>query len=96
MSKLNPLHDNVIVKRSKSEEKTEGGLFIPTTVAEKSTYAEVLAVGRGAITSNGTLVPVSVKPGDHVLLEKNRGVEVVVDGETYLMVKERDIIGIVE
>lgn len=96
MSKLNPLHDNIVVKREKSEEKTPTGLIIPSTVAQKSSFAEVLAVGKGTVTDLGALVPVAVKPGDKVLLEKNRGVEVTVDGETYLLVKERDIIGVVE
>jgi chaperonin GroES len=96
MSKLNPLHDNVIVKREKSEEKTPGGLLIPTTAAEKSTFAEVLAVGKGIITDAGVLIPVGVKPGQKVLLKKNRGVEVTVEAETYLIVKEDDILGVIE
>lgn len=96
MSKLNPLNDNVIVMRDKSEEKTPGGLIIPTTATEKSAFAEVLAVGKGTVSDAGVLIPIEVKAGQKVLLQKNRGVEVTIDGETYLLVKEDDILAVIE
>lgn len=96
MSKLVPLHDNVLVKRNKSEEKTPGGLIIPGTVTEKSPFAEVLATGKGKLTDAGVLIPVGVNTGNKVLLKKNSGLDVKVDGEDYLLVKESDILAVVE
>lgn len=96
MAKIIPLHNNVLVKRAKSEEKTAGGLIIPTNATEKSREAEVLAVGPGRVTYIGKLIPVEVKPGDIVLLEKNVRSEVKLDGEDLLLISEDDIVGVLE
>jgi chaperonin GroES len=94
--KLKPLHDRVLVKRLEQEEKTAGGIIIPDTAKEKPMQAEVLAVGPGARDDSGKVQPLDVKVGDVVLFAKWSGTEVKVDGEDVLVLKESDIIAIIE
>ena len=94
--KFRPLHDRVVVKRVDAEEKTAGGIIIPDTAKEKPSQGEVVAVGPGARDEAGKLVPLDVKAGDRVLFGKWSGTEVKLDGTDYLIMKESDILGIVE
>lgn len=94
--KFRPLHDRVLLRRLDSEAKTSGGIIIPETAKEKPMQGEVIAVGSGARDESGKLVPLDVKAGDFVLFSKWSGTEVTIDGEEYLVVKESDIMGIVE
>jgi chaperonin GroES len=91
-----PLHDRVVVRRIEGEEKTKGGIIIPDTAKEKPQEGEVIAVGPGARDDNGKVNPLDVKAGDRVLFGKWSGTEVKVDGEDLLIMKESDIMGIVE
>jgi len=91
-----PLHDRVVVRRIEAEEKTSGGIIIPDTAKEKPMEGEVLAVGPGARDDQGKLVPPDVKAGDRILFGKWSGTEVKLDGEELLIMKESDIMGIVE
>jgi chaperonin GroES len=91
-----PLHDRVVVKRLEGEEKTKGGIIIPDTAKEKPQEGKIVAVGPGARDESGKLVPLDVKAGDRVLFGKWSGTEVKVDGEDLLIMKESDILGIVE
>jgi len=94
--KFRPLHDRVVVRRVKNEEKTKGGIFIPDTVQEKPMEGEVIAVGPGARDEAGKLTPPDVKAGDRVLFGKWSGTEVKLDGEELLIMKESDIMGVIE
>ncbi|MBW1731181.1 MAG: co-chaperone GroES [Deltaproteobacteria bacterium] len=94
--KLKPLGDRVIVKRVKEEEKTKGGIIIPDTAKEKPIEGEVIAVGEGKILDNGQKIPLEVKKGDRVLFGKYAGTEVKIDGEEHLIMREDDVIAIVE
>ena len=94
--KFRPLHDRVIVKRVQEEEKTKGGIIIPDTAKEKPQEGEIIAVGPGARDEDGKTVPLDVKPGDRVLFGKWSGTEVKIDGEDLLIMKESDILGVVE
>jgi chaperonin GroES len=94
--KFRPLHDRVVVRRLEAEEKTAGGIIIPDTAKEKPMEGEVVAVGPGARDETGKLVPLDVKSGDRILFGKWSGTEVKLDGEELLIVKESDIMGIVE
>jgi len=94
--KIKPLRDRVIVRRLAEEEKTKGGIIIPDTAKEKPIEGEVVAVGSGKVLDDGKLVPLEVKKGDRVLFGKYSGTEVKVEGEEYLMMREEDILGIVE
>jgi chaperonin GroES len=94
--KFRPLHDRVLVKRVEEESKTKGGIIIPDTAKEKPMQGEVLAVGPGARDEKGELVPLDVKPGDRILFGKWSGTEVKMDGEELLIMKESDVMGIVE
>ena len=94
--KIRPLQDRVIVRRAKEEEKTKGGLFIPDTAKEKPVEAIVLAVGNGAVLENGTVRPLDVKEGDRVLFGKYSGTEVKIEGEEHLILREDDILGVIE
>jgi Co-chaperonin GroES (HSP10) len=94
--KFRPLHDRVVVKRIELEEKTRGGIIIPDTAKEKPQEGEVVAVGPGARDEDGELVPLDVKAGDRILFGKWSGTEVKIDGEDLLIMKESDILGIVE
>jgi chaperonin GroES len=94
--KFRPLHDRVVVRRVKSEEKSAGGIIIPDTAQEKPQEGEVIAAGPGARDEAGKLVPLDVKVGDRILFGKWSGTEVKLDGEELLIMKESDIMGIVE
>ena len=94
--KFRPLHDRVVVRRIEAEEKTAGGIIIPDTAKEKPMEGEVIAVGPGARDEAGKLVPLDVKDGDRILFGKWSGTEVKLDGEELLIVKESDIMGIIE
>lgn len=96
MTSIRPLHDRVIARRLEGEEKTAGGIIIPDTAKEKPIQAEILACGPGARDDAGRLVPMEVKVGDIVLFTKWGGTEVKIDGEDLLVLKESDIIGIVD
>ncbi|TVR96817.1 MAG: co-chaperone GroES [Rhodospirillales bacterium] len=94
--KFRPLHDRVLVRRIEQEEKTSGGIIIPDTAKEKPQEGEVIAVGPGGRKDDGTLIPVDVKAGDRVLFGKWSGSEVKIEGEELLIMKESDILGILE
>ncbi|MGE7468565.1 co-chaperone GroES [Bosea sp. NPDC003192] len=94
--KFRPLHDRVVVKRIDAEEKTKGGIIIPDTAKEKPQEGEVIAIGLGARDEQGKLVPLDVKVGDRVLFGKWSGTEVKIDGQDLLIMKETDIMGVVE
>ena len=94
--KFRPLHDRVVVRRLEAEEKTAGGIIIPDTAKEKPMEGEVIAVGAGARDEAGKLVPLDVKAGDRILFGKWSGTEVKLDGEDLLIMKESDIMGIIE
>jgi chaperonin GroES len=94
--KFRPLHDRVVVKRVEAEEKTAGGIIIPDTAKEKPIEGEVIAVGPGARNERGEIVPLDVKVGDRVLFGKWSGTEVKIEGEELLIMKESDIMGIIE
>ena len=94
--KFRPLHDRVVVRRLEAEEKTAGGIIIPDTAKEKPMEGEVVAVGPGARDEKGALVALDVKAGDRILFGKWSGTEVKLDGEELLIMKESDIMGIVE
>ena len=96
MVKFRPLHDRVLVKRIEQDEKTAGGIIIPDTVKEKPMEGKVVAAGKGTRKDDGTLVPLDVKAGDRVLFGKWSGTEVKIDGEDLLIMKESDLLGIVE
>ena len=95
-SKFRPLHDRVVVRRVESEEKTKGGIIIPDTAKEKPQEGEIIAVGSGARDEAGKLVPLDVKAGDRVLFGKWSGTEVKLNGEDLLIMKESDIMGVIE
>jgi chaperonin GroES len=94
--KFRPLHDRVVVKRVEEEGKTKGGIIIPDTAKEKPMEGEIIAVGPGARDEKGTLVPLDVKKGDRILFGKWSGTEIKLDGEDLLIMKESDIMGIIE
>ena len=94
--KIRPLHDRVIVKRIEEERKSAGGIVIPDTAAEKPDQGEVLAVGKGKKTDDGKLIPVDVKVGDKVLFGKYSGQTVKVKGDELLVMREEDIMGVLE
>ena len=94
--KFRPLHDRVVVRRLNAEEKTRGGIIIPDTAQEKPMEGEVIAVGAGARNEAGAIVPLDVKAGDRILFGKWSGTEVKIDGEELLIMKESDIMGIIE
>ena len=90
-----PLHDRVLVRRIEADEKTAGGIIIPDSAQEKPSEGEIVAVGSGARSENGTVTPLDVKAGDRVLFGKWSGTEVKVDGEDLLIMKESDLLGII-
>ena len=94
--KIRPLHDRVIVKRIEEERKSAGGIVIPDTAAEKPDQGEVLAVGPGKKNEDGKLVPVDVKVGDKILFGKYSGTEVKVDGEELVVMREEDVMAVIE
>src|ERR1700738_281696 len=94
--KFRPLHDRVLVRRIEAEEKTAGGIIIPDTAKEKPMEGEIVAVGPGARNEKGELVALDVKAGDRVLFGKWSGTEVKIDGEDLLIMKETDVMGVIE
>jgi chaperonin GroES len=91
-----PLHDRVVVKRIDAEEKSAGGIIIPDTAKEKPSEGEIIAVGPGGRDENGKLIPIDLKTGDRVLFGKWSGTEVKIDGVDYLIMKESDIMGVLD
>ena len=94
--KVKPLHDRVIVKRTEGEEKTKGGIIIPDTAKEKPIEGKVVAVGNGKILENGKTLPMQVKKGDKVLFGKYAGNEIKIDGEEHVIMREDDIIAVLD
>ncbi len=94
--KLRPMQDRIIVKRVEEEAKTAGGIFSPETAKEKPQKGEVMAVGNGKKTEDGKVIPLDVKVGDKVLFGKYAGTEIKVEGEEYLIMREDDILGVME
>ena len=94
--KIRPLQDRILVKRLDEEEKTKGGIIIPDTAKEKPQEAQVMAVGTGKVADDGTVTPLDVKVGDRILLGKYSGTEVTLDGEEHLIIREDDVLGILE
>jgi chaperonin GroES len=94
--KIRPLQDRVIVRRLEEEEKTKGGIIIPDTAKEKPQEGKVIAVGKGKMTEEGKLIPLDVKTGDKILFGKYSGTEIKVEGEELLIMREEDILGIIE
>ena len=94
--KFRPLHDRVVVRRLEEDERTKGGIIIPDTAKEKPMQGEVIAVGPGARNEKGVIVALDVKPGDRVLFGKWSGTEVKLDGQELLIMKESDIMGVIE
>ncbi len=93
---IRPLHDRVLARRIDEKDKTAGGLFIPDTAKEKPLEAIVIAVGNGKVLDSGAIQPLSVKAGDHVLIGKYSGSEVKLDGKDHIILREDDILGIIE
>ena len=93
---IRPLQDRVIVRRVKEEEKTKGGLYIPDSAKEKPIEGEVIAVGNGKVNEDGTVRKLDVKEGDRILFGKYSGSEVKIDGEEHLILREDDILGVIE
>ena len=94
MPNIRPLRDRIMVRRLDQQEEKVGGIIIPDTAKEKPQQAEVVAVGSGKLLDNGTTVPLSVKPGDKVLVGKWSGTDVKIDGEEYLILKEDEVLGV--
>lgn len=92
---VRPLHDRILVRRMAEEEKTAGGLFIPDTAKEKPSKGEIVAAGKGRVNEEGKTMPLEVKVGDKVLFGKYSGTELKLDGHEYLMMREEDILGII-
>lgn len=95
MIQLQPLHDRVVIKRIEETEKTRSGLFIPDTAKEKPQQGEVIAVGAGQILESGKRIPLDLKVGDHVLFGKNAGMDVIIGDEEYVIMREREILGLI-
>jgi chaperonin GroES len=93
---VRPLHDRVLVKRFNEEEKTKSGLIIPDTAKEKPSQGEIIACGMGRISEDGTVRPLAVKKGDKILFGKYSGTEIKIDGTEYLMMREDDILGVIQ
>jgi len=94
--KIRPLQDRVIVKRLEEEQKTKGGIIIPDTAKEKPVEGKIIAVGKGKVADDGKLIKLDVKEGDKVLFSKYGGTEVKIDGQEYLIMREDDILGVIE
>jgi chaperonin GroES len=94
--KVRPLNDRIIVKRLEEEEKTKGGIIIPDSAKEKPIEGKVIAVGDGRINKDGKKIPMEIKKGDRVLFAKYGGTEIKMDGEEYLMMKEDDVLAVIE
>jgi len=94
--KFRPLHDRILVKRVEEEEKTKGGIIIPDTAKEKPIEGKVIAVGNGKRLEDGKIAPLDIKAGDRVLFGKYSGTEIKVDGDEHLILREEDVLGVVE
>jgi chaperonin GroES len=94
--KIRPLHDRVILKRIEEEEKSKGGIIIPDTAKEKPQEGKVVAVGKGKINEDGEVTPLDIKVNDRVLFGKYAGSEINIDGEEHLILREEDILGVIE
>ncbi|MBI2082383.1 MAG: co-chaperone GroES [Deltaproteobacteria bacterium] len=95
-TKIRPLQDRILVKRLNEEEKTAGGIIIPDTAKEKPQEGKVVAIGKGKILDDGKVVPLEVKVGEKILFSKFSGTEVKIEGEEHLILREEDVLGIVE
>lgn len=95
-SKIRPLHDRIIVKRIEEQEQVRGGIYIPDTAKEKPQEGEVIAVGPGKVLDTGTKLEMGVKAGDRVLFGKYSGTEIKLDGEEFLILREDDVLGVIE
>lgn len=93
---VRPLHDRILVKRTAEDEKTAGGLFIPDSAKEKPQRGEIVAAGKGRITEEGKILPLEVKVGDKILFSKYAGTEIKLDGSEFLMMREEDVLGVVQ
>jgi len=96
LMKFRPLHDRVVVKRLESDTKTKGGIIIPDTAKEKPQEGEIIAVGPGGRDESGKIVPLEVKAGDRILFGKWSGTEVKIDGDEFIIMKESDVMGVIE
>jgi len=94
--KIRPLQDRVIVRRVEEEEKTKGGIIIPDSAKEKPQEGKIVAVGPGKVADNGEKIPMEVKEGDRVLFSKYAGTEIKIDGEEHMIMREDDVLGIIE
>jgi chaperonin GroES len=94
--KIRPLQDRILVKRIDEEEKTKGGIIIPDTAKEKPSEGKVVAVGKGKVSEDGKLTPLDVKKGDRILFSKYSGTEVNIEGDEHLIIREDDVLGVVE
>ena len=94
--KIRPLHDRILVKRVEEEETTKGGIIIPDTAKEKPQEGKVIAVGKGKVDDDGDVTPLDVKKGDRILFSKYAGTEVNIEGEEHLIIREDDVLGILE
>ena len=94
--KIRPLQDRILVKRIEEEEKTSGGIIIPDTAKEKPMEGKVVAVGRGKVSEDGKLMPLDLKKGDRILFSKYAGTEVKIEGEEHLIMREDDVLGVIE
>ncbi|MBI4209217.1 MAG: co-chaperone GroES [Deltaproteobacteria bacterium] len=94
--KIRPLQDRILIKRLEEEEKTKGGIIIPDTAKEKPMEGKVVAVGKGKVQENGKVLPLDVKVGDRVLFAKYAGADVKIEGEDHLILREEEILGIIE
>ena len=95
-TKIRPLQDRIIVKRVQEEEKTKGGIIIPDTAKEKPIEGKVIAVGNGKVQEDGKVRPLDVKAGDRILFSKYAGTEIKIDGDEHLIMREEDILGVIE
>lgn len=93
---IRPLHDRIIVERLEEETKTAAGIIIPDTAKEKPQQGKIIAVGKGKVTEDGKLLPMDVKVGDRVLFGKYAGTDIKIEGKEYLMMREDDILGVIE
>lgn len=96
MKKFQPLQDRILVRRIESEERTSGGIIIPDSAKEKPQEVEVIAIGNGKRLNDGRVIPVDVKPKDHILIGKYSGTEIKIDGVEYIILREEEILGIME
>ena len=94
--KFNPLHDRILIKRIEEKETVKGGIIIPDSAKEKQQEGEVVAVGNGKKTEDGKIIPLDVKTGDRILFGKYSGTEIKIDNEEYLILKEEEVLGVVE